>query len=90
MSRTDAMAILKRSAFSVFGKNHITYRLPAERETKAYRIRWNKPDILLDTPKPKLRNFKEGGAASEDYEQHCAWEAASHLQLLCAPCHMAQ
>ena len=90
MSRTDAMAILKRSAFIVFGKNHITFRLPSERETKAYRIRWNKPDILLDTSKPKLKNFKEGGAAPEHYEQHCAWEAASHLQLLSDSCHMAQ
>lgn len=89
MSRTDAMAILKRSAFIVFGKNHITYRLPSERETKAYRIRWNKPDILLDTSKPKL-NFKEGSAAPEDYEPHCAWEAASHLQLLSDSCHMVR
>ena len=30
MSPTDAMAILKRSAFMIFGKKHITYRLPSE------------------------------------------------------------
>ena len=81
MSRTDAMAILKRSAFIIFGKKHITYRLPPERETKAYRIRWQKVDILLDTSKPKLKNFKQGGPAPEDYDEHCAREAAAHLQL---------
>ena len=39
MARTDAMAILKRSAFIVFGKEHISYRLPSEKEINAHRVR---------------------------------------------------
>ena len=49
MSRTDAMAILKRSAFVIFGKQHITYRLPSEHTIQARRIRWTKADILLES-----------------------------------------
>ena len=62
-TRTDAMAILKRNAFIIFGQKHITYRLPSETETKAHCLRWQKLDILLETSKPKLKNFKEGGPA---------------------------
>ena len=87
MSRTDAMAILKRSAFVIFGKKHITYRLPSERETKVHRIRWQKFDIILDTSKPKLKNFKEGGPAPADYDEHCAWEAVPQLQIYVCTVH---
>lgn len=73
------MVILKRSAFIVFGKKHITYyRLPPETELLAHRIRWNKEDVILDSPKAKLKNYSDGGLppVDYDYEGHCAWEAA--------------
>ena len=78
MSRTDAMAILKRSAFVVFGKQHITYRLPSEHAIKAHRIRWTKADILLDSFKPKLQNYKEGGPAPADADEHM-WPGSQFL-----------
>lgn len=66
--------------FIVFGKPHITYRLPSEKEIPAHRIRWKKEDIILDSSKPKLKNYKQGGLPPADYEEHCAWEFA--------PCHV--
>ena len=74
MPKTDAMAIFKRSAFIIFGRKHITFRLPSEKQISAHRIRWNKTDIILDTSKPKLKNYKEGGPAPADYEQQVGWE----------------
>lgn len=79
MSRTDAMAILKRSAFVIFGKQHITYRLPSEHTIQARRIRWTKADILLDSSKPKLKNYKEGGPSPADSDEHVAWESVPCL-----------
>ena len=79
MSRTDAMAILKRSAFVIFGKQHITYRLPSEHTIQARRIRWTKADILLDSSKPKLKNYKEGGPPPADSDEHVAWESVPCL-----------
>ncbi|CAK9068012.1 unnamed protein product [Durusdinium trenchii] len=76
MSRTDAMAILKRSAVVVVGNKHVTYRLPSEQAIPADRIRWNKSDIILDSSKPTLQNYKQGGPPPLDYDQHTAWESA--------------
>ena len=77
MSRTDAMAILKRSAVVVFGNKHVTYRLPSEQAIPAHRIRWNKSDIILDSSKPILQNYKQGGPPPLDYDQHTAWESVA-------------
>ena len=79
MSRTDAMAILKRSAFMIFGQKHITFRLPSQKEIMARRIRWSKADIVLDSSKDRLKNYKDGGAPPADHDQRTAWEAAPSL-----------
>lgn len=73
------MAIMKRSVFIVFGKKHITYRLPSQHEISAVRLRWAKHDILRDSSKHILQNYKEGGPAPADYDDHCAWEAVTCL-----------
>lgn len=82
MSRTDAMAILKRAAFIVFGKEHVYFRVPSEQQISAHRIRWKKVDIILDTSKPTLRNFKEGGPVPADYARRSAWEAVPCLDIM--------
>ena len=77
MSPTDAMAILKHSAFMIFGKKHITYRLPSETPIQAHRIHYTKASIILNSSRPILRNYKEGGPIPLDYEDHTAWETVS-------------
>ena len=86
MSRTDAMAILKRSAFVIFGKKHITYRLPSERETKVHRIRWQKFDIILDTSKPKLKNFKKAAPLLQIMMNIVPGKQCLSCKYMCALC----
>ena len=74
ISVTDAMAILKRSAFVFFSKKFIYYRLPSQEPVSVKRIRWQKLDILLDSCKPTLKNFLEGGPAPTSYQEHIMWE----------------
>ena len=74
ISVTDAMAILKRSAFVVFSEKFIYYRLPSQEPVSVKRIRWQKLDILLDSCKPTLKNFLEGGPAPTSYQEHIIWE----------------
>ncbi len=82
MSRTDAMAILKRNAIIiVFGKSRISYPLLSEKEIRAHRIGWDSANIILNASKPTLENYKEGDPAPEDYKEHCAWEPVLHLQV---------
>ncbi|CAJ1402580.1 unnamed protein product [Effrenium voratum] len=51
MANTDAMAVMKRSVVVIFGKNHITFRLPSGQEIEANRIRRNKVDIIRGSSK---------------------------------------
>ena len=59
ISTTDAMAILKCAVFVVFSKEFVYFRLPLQQLTDVRRIRWKKLDILLDSCKPKLKDFFE-------------------------------
>ncbi|CAJ1458372.1 unnamed protein product [Effrenium voratum] len=70
MANTDAMAVMKRSVVVIFGKNHITFRLPSGQEIEANRIRRNKVDIIRGSSKGILKNYKKGGPVPVDYDQH--------------------
>ncbi|CAE8687369.1 unnamed protein product [Polarella glacialis] len=75
ITNADSMAILKRGVFVVFGKQHIYYRPPSAQDMVVKRIRWSKFDIVKDTSKPTLSNFKKSGPPPLNYEAECAWEA---------------
>ena len=79
------MAILKRAAFMVFSTKYIYYRPPTEKQTHAKRVLWANPnceDILVDSCKPTLRNWKHGGPQPERYEDSVAWESGWLKEIL--------
>lgn len=76
---TDGMAILKRSAFIVFSKSFVYFRLPSQEPIDVRRIPWKKLDVLLDSSKPTLKNFLEGGAPPGNYDSETQWEQAACL-----------
>lgn len=76
----DAMAILKRSVFMIFSKKFVYFRLPSPQPVEVERLPWEKLDILLDSSKPILKNFFEGGPCPEHYESHTAWELDACLE----------
>lgn len=74
ISGADSRAILKRAAFMVFSKNWVYYRPPTEKEVEVLRLKWPRGDLLQDSCKHIIANFKAGGPAPEDYEEKVAWE----------------
>ena len=74
IAAADARAILKRAVFMVFSKEWIYYRPPTEKEVEVARLKWPRGDLLRDSCKPIIANFKAGGPAPNDYEEKVAWE----------------
>eukprot|EP00969_Alexandrium_andersonii_P189823 8387196-Alexandrium_andersonii.AAC.1 len=74
-SKADAMAILKRSVFLVFGKKFFYYRTPGSECKDVHRLRRAKDDIVKTSSKPVLAAFKEGIAGPPaDFESKVAYE----------------
>ena len=74
ISAADSRAILKRAVFMVFSKNWVYYRPPTEKEVEVLRLKWPRGDLLPDSCKHIIANFKAGGPVPVEYEENVAWE----------------
>ena len=75
IANADSRAVLKRAAFMIFTKEWIYYRPPTEMEVEVARLKWPRGDLLKDSCKHILVNFKDGGSPPSGYEEKIAWEA---------------
>ena len=74
IANADSRAILKRAAFMIFTKEWVYYRPPTEKEVEVARLKWSRGDLLKESCKHIIANFKDGGSPPSDYEERVAWE----------------
>ena len=70
------MEILKRSVVVVISKTAIYWRLPNPLEMVVSCMSWQVPDILKDSAKPIMANYKKQGPPPADHEARVLWETA--------------
>ena len=70
------MAILKRSVFIVVGQEIIYWRTPGPSPKPVSCMSWCLPDLIKDSSKHIIANYKRGGPIPEDHEVRILWEDA--------------
>ena len=76
MSNVDSMAVLKRSVFLIISKDAIYWRLPGALPTQVPCRTWMAADILKDSCKPILSNYKLDGPLPPTQNSRQDWETA--------------
>ena len=82
MSPVDTMAIFKRSVFFLITKTSVYWRLPGPIEKDVNRKSWLLPDLIKESAKPIIANFKRKGPPPADQEGRLLWKDAWLLEAI--------